>query len=260
VDDLISVSESMVKDAPGYLLKLVDSRLTMDVPMLAEDPDFKLHNHLHHVAVPAPGTMEQLADLVADISSQPLSRSRPMWDNTIVSGLEGGYIAMVSKTHHCLQDGVGGVEVMAKMFDLEPDPPPRPVEDTSEKAADIEEPRAIDILQEAYKARRNRPGILGTANRAVRTLLKRRQASKKIKNQDLLPPSMNDAPRLFFNGQISAFRSVALGSLSLTDVKALKNAYGVTLNDALLGIVAIALRHYLTEHDERVKTRQIRSP
>jgi WS/DGAT/MGAT family acyltransferase len=250
VDTLMEVSEKMVNDAPGYRMKLVDSPLTMDVPMMAEDPDFKMRNHVFHVAVPAPGGQEQLAELVGDIASRPLSRSRPMWENWILSGLEGGYIAMVSKTHHCLQDGVGGVETMAKMFDLEADPPPRP--DTGKAVAKRESsaPSSLAILREAYRANRERPSLLSAADKAVRTLIKRRNAYKEVPDTDLLPPEMSDAPRLFFNGQISPFRTVALGSLSLKEIKQLKNAYGITLNDVILAVVSIALRKYLEEHND----------
>ncbi|MGI9288390.1 MAG: WS/DGAT/MGAT family O-acyltransferase [Pseudomonadales bacterium] len=250
VDVLKKVSESMVDDAPAYRLKLVDSPLTLDVPMLAEDPDFKLRNHMFHVAVPAPGTQEQLTEVIADIVSRPLSRSRPMWENWILSGLEGGRIAMVSKTHHCLQDGVGGAEVMARMFDLEPDPPPKSGDARSIKKPKTSAPSALKILHEAYKAGRERPSLLSTANKSVRTLVKRRKAHKNVADVDLLPPDMSKAPRLFFNGQLSAFRSVGLGSLSLPEIKRLKNAYGITLNDAILAVVAIGLRHYLEDHDD----------
>ncbi len=250
VDTLMDVSESMVMDAPGYRMKLVDSPLTLDVPMLAEDPDFKLRNHIFHVAAPEPGGREQLEELVADIASRPLVRSRPLWENWIVTGLEDGNIAMISKTHHCLQDGVGGVEVMAKMFDLEPDPPAKEDSKAVTEGSKVRPPAALDILREAYRVNRERPGVLTTANKAVRTLLQRRKASSEFSDKSLLAPEMSDAPRLFFNGQISAYRSVALGSLQLEDIKSLKNAYGVTLNDMILSVVAIALRRYLLEHDD----------
>jgi WS/DGAT/MGAT family acyltransferase len=251
VDTLIAQSEELVDEAPGFKLKFVDSPATLSVPMVAEDPNFNFRNHIRHVALPAPGSMEQLSELVGDIASRSLNHDIPLWENWYVSGLEGGLIAIVSKSHHSMSDGVSGAETMAKMFDLEPNPPRRKKTDkapASRKA--IAEPTTLEIMQAAIKSRMKSPSAMGTIRKAVRGALRRREVSNNCDHPELLPGNTMKGPQVFFNGQISSRRSMAMGCLSLTDIKAIKNAFGVTLNDAVLAIVAIAVRRYLEQHDD----------
>ncbi len=251
VGTLIAQSEELVDEAPGFRLKFVDSPAAMNVPMVAEDPNFNFRNHIHHIALPSPGSMEQLSELVADIASRPLNRDIPLWENWYVSGLEGGLIAIVSKSHHSMSDGVSGAETMAKMFDLEPDPPAR---ESKGKALvrykPAEEPTTLEIVQAALKARRKSPSAMSTVSKAVKGLMRRREVSTACDHPELLPGNTMKGPRVFFNGQISSLRSVAMGSLPLGELKAVKNTFGVTLNDAVLTVVAIAVRRYLEEHDD----------
>ena len=250
VGTLIDLSESLVDEAPGYRLKFVDSPATMGVPMLAEDPDFNIHNHIRHVALPQPGDMDQLQDLVADIASRPLNHEIPLWENWFVSGLEGGLIAIVSKSHHSLSDGVNGAETMAKMFDLEPDPPKREEKKVQKSVKHAKTPSTLEIMREAIEARRKSPSATEMATKAVKGLMRRREVSNQCDNAELLPGNTLRAPKVFFNGQITSRRSVALGALPLNDVKTVKNAFGVSVNDAILAVVAIAVRRYLELHDD----------
>jgi diacylglycerol O-acyltransferase len=251
VGTLIAQSEALVDEAPGFRLKFVDSPAAMNVPMVAEDPNFNFRNHIHHIALPSPGSMQQLSELVADIASRPLNHDIPLWENWYVSGLEGGLIAIVSKSHHSMSDGVSGAETMARMFDLEPDPPAREGRGravaTRERAM---EPTTLEILQAAVKARRKSPSLLSTVNKAVRGLMRRHEVNASCEHPELLPGNTMRGPRVFFNGQISSLRSVAMGSLPLPELKRVKNAFGVTLNDAVLAVVAIAVRRYLEQHDD----------
>ena len=251
VGTLIAQSEELVDEAPGFRLKFVDSPAAMNVPMMAEDPNFNFRNHIHHIALPSPGNTQQLSELVANIASRPLNHDIPLWENWYVSGLEGGLIAIVSKSHHSMSDGVSGAETMARMFDLEPDPPAREGRGravaTRERAA---EPTTLEILQAAVKARRKSPSVLSTVNKAVRGLMRRHEVNASCEHPEFLPGNTMRGPKVFFNGQISSLRSVAMGTLPLSELKRVKNAFSVTLNDAVLAVVAIAVRRYLEQHDD----------
>jgi diacylglycerol O-acyltransferase / wax synthase len=250
VGTLIALSEDLVDEAPGFRLKFVDSPAAMGVPMLAEDPDFNFHNHIRHIALPAPGDMDQLSELVADIASRPLCHDIPLWENCFVSGLEGGLIAIISKSHHSLSDGVNGAETMAKMFDLEPNPPKREAKTKPDNGKHATAPTTLEIMRAAINTRRKSPSTVDTVTSAVRGLMRRREVSKQCEHSELLPVDMMKAPKVFFNGQITSRRSVAMGSFSLSDLKTVKNAFGVSLNDAVLAVVAIAVRRYLELHDD----------
>ena len=115
---------------PLYRRRLVAVPLGLDHPYWIEDPDFDLDFHVRHIAVPPPGTPQQLSDLVSRIVARPLDRSRPLWELYLIEGLQEGYIAQLTKVHHCAIDGVSGAEIMTTLLDMAPeprkvDPPPR---------------------------------------------------------------------------------------------------------------------------------------
>ena len=105
-------------------------------PEWVDDDSFDLDYHVRHVALPAPGSIEQLLELAAVEAQDNFDVARPLWTNWIVEGVEGGRSALLSKMHHTITDGVGGVRLSTQFIDLEPnapdpEPQPRPVEDDS---------------------------------------------------------------------------------------------------------------------------------
>jgi len=80
-------------------------------PVWVDDPSFDLGYHLRHTALPKPGSDEQLKRLSARIMQQHLDRNRPLWESWVVEGLEGDRFAIISKVHHCMIDGVSGVDL-----------------------------------------------------------------------------------------------------------------------------------------------------
>src|SRR5438552_3304372 len=96
-------------------------------PAWEDDASFDLDYHVRHLAVPAPGTDRQLLDLAAVLYEDAFDRARPLWNITIVDGLEGGRAALLTKMHHTITDGVGGVRLSTQFIDLArhaPDPEP----------------------------------------------------------------------------------------------------------------------------------------
>src|ERR671919_260803 len=91
--------------------------------MWTVENDLDLDYHVRTVGVPAPGGLRQLLDLAGTVAAAPLDRSRPLWEFTVVEGLEGGRAALLQKVHHTITDGVGGVRLSMSLLDLEPDPP-----------------------------------------------------------------------------------------------------------------------------------------
>ena len=92
---------------------------------LDRGPAFDLDYHLRRAALPAPGGEHELSAFVADVAGRPLDRTRPLWEAWVVEGLDHGYYAFIAKIHHSLIDGASGVEILASLFDLEPDPEPK---------------------------------------------------------------------------------------------------------------------------------------
>jgi len=207
-------------------------------PVLADDPAFRVEAHVHRVAVRRPGTPRELAAVVEEIAARPLDRSRPLWEMWLVEGLAEGRCALVTKLHHCMIDGATGASQMANLLDFTPDgerpPPPRfrpgPL------------PSGWSLLRDAVMNPRDPRELARLVRSSTAALVERARAGELT---SLLPA----APRTPWSGPAGTRRSVAFGSAPLDDLKRVKNAFGVTLNDAVLAACTLALRRYLEARD-----------
>src|SRR3954464_12999948 len=113
---------------PPFTRKLVQVPLGLDHPYWIEDADFDLDFHVRDSAVPPPGGDRQLARTIERIFARPLDRTRPLWELYLIHGLEGGRVALLTKIHHSVVDGVSGNEILTTLLDLSPEgrdiPPP----------------------------------------------------------------------------------------------------------------------------------------
>ena len=121
--DFVNHIRSRLHLVPRYRQKLATPPFETGRQLWVDDPDFNIEYHVRHTALPAPGTEDQLFLLAARIASQQLDRTKPLWENWLVEGLEGDRWALISKTHHSLVDGVSGVDLATVLLDLEPTPP-----------------------------------------------------------------------------------------------------------------------------------------
>jgi diacylglycerol O-acyltransferase len=231
---------------PAFRRKLATVPLNLARPYWVEDPDFDLDYHLHRIAVPAPAGDKETADVVAEILSRPMDRSRPLWEMWIVEGRADGLIAVVSKVHHSSIDGITGANMMAELFDLEPDAPPRkPVPDTWEPER---KPSDVELLGRAVYDVVSRPvGVVkllpGTVVGLAKILNRRTRGAPGM-------PAPFTAPRTSFNATLTPHRIVSFVNVSLDDVKTVKNAFGVKVNDVVIAIASGALRKYLAARGE----------
>ena len=212
-------------------------------PVWIEDPDFDLDFHLRRVGAPRPGGPRELDEVVAEIASHPLDRAHPLWELWLVEGLAGGRIAFVFKVHHCVADGVAAAAMIeasaARSAEAEPPPPaeawaPEPVPSVWRLLADA----LCDHARQALRL----PALLARSVRGVRALRARRAGGAPG------APGLFDTPPTPFNRALSTRRRFATTQLPLADARRVKDAFGVTLNDVALALVAGALRRYLAAH------------
>jgi diacylglycerol O-acyltransferase / wax synthase len=249
---------------PPLHRRLAEVPFGLDFPYWIEDPDFDLDFHLRELALPAPGTADKLAEQVARLVARPLDRARPLWELYLIQGLEDDRVAMLTKIHHALIDGLSGAEIMAILFDLDPEGRPAP------------EPQPAGGEREPDQLRMLARGLLGVPKYPVRAL---RSLPSALPNLDETPfgtvpgartvsraagrvrrvigPRVprhvrgeHKAPKTSFNTRISPHRRFSFGRLTLDDVKAVKNEHGVTVNDVVVAICADAVRRWLIAHDE----------
>jgi diacylglycerol O-acyltransferase len=241
------VSERLAR-APIFRRRVVEVPFRLDHPYWVEDPEFDIDYHMRRAALPAPGGMEELAEFVGDVCSRQLDRAKPLWEMYIVEGLEGGRIGVVTKIHHCTIDGVSGAELLGELFDLEPDPPPRPVPEEPSPAGSSM-PSDLELLARALAGRATRPLRIGRlAWKTGKAFLEVRRVRQSSPGGHAALPLT--APRTSLNAAITPHRLVAFSSISLDDVKRVKNARGTTVNDVVLAVCTGALRRYLEDGDE----------
>ncbi|MDQ6854341.1 MAG: wax ester/triacylglycerol synthase family O-acyltransferase, partial [Actinomycetota bacterium] len=220
--------------------RVVDIPFGVHHPVWIEDPDFDLDYHVRRAALPAPGGMNELAELTAEIAGRQLDRRRPLWELWVVEGLEHGHVAIIAKMHHAAIDGVLGVDLMTEIFDLEPNPQPKPREELPKPER---LPSDAELLVGAMTSIARQP--LRTV-RAVRNLA--RSATRVVQRIRAQPVNAGvplTAPPTPLNGVLTPHRRVTFASVPLADIKDVKRAFGVTVNDVVLAVCAGALRRFL---------------
>jgi len=252
-DELAAHIESRLALVPRYRPRLAFPRFEMGRPFWVDDPSFNLHYHVRHTGLPRPGSDAQLRELVGRIFSQRLDRSKPLWEVWLVHGFEGGKFALISKTHHALVDGVAGVDIATVLFDLQP--VPQPPED-QEVWTPQPVPSDVDLVAEGVKGLVRTP--ISLAGRAVgalqhpgRSLGQVREAAEGL--GEVVWAGMNPAPDVPLNVPIGPHRRVRWVQSRLADFKAIKNALGGTVNDAVLTVVAGALGRWLRTRGVRTE-------
>jgi diacylglycerol O-acyltransferase / wax synthase len=227
-------------------------------PVWVDDAGFKLHYHVRHVSLPEPGDDARLKTTTSSIVSQPLDRSKPLWELWVVEGLDGGRFAIVSKTHHCMVDGVSTVDLMTDLLDAEaraePGDPvdwiPRPAPAPAALMWDAFADRVLlgcevgrDAVVAAGQAPRVRAADLAAAGRELgRTVA----------------DGFRRAPETPFNRPVGPHRWVNWTRLSLGRAREIGRRLGGTVNDVALATVAGALRALLRRRGQEDITGPLR--
>jgi diacylglycerol O-acyltransferase len=233
---------------PRYRQKIVTPPLWLGRQRWIDDPNFNLEYHVRHTALAAPGEEEQLRRLAARIYSQALDRSKPLWEMWLVEGVSGGRFALITKNHHALVDGIAGVDLMTTLFDTTRKPREQtPGDDWNPRPQPGPSELSVTGLRETAGALGAMAGLpLRAAAAAVQPgkaagqVAKMLEAVADVARGAILAP----APPSPLNVPITPHRRLAFAAARLEDFKAVKNAFGGTVNDVVLTAVAGALRRF----------------
>ncbi|OBB00545.1 diacylglycerol O-acyltransferase [Mycobacteriaceae bacterium 1482268.1] len=200
------------------------------------DDEVDIDYHLRRSGLPRPGRIRELLELTSRLHGTLLDRHRPLWEASLVEGLEDGRFAIYTKIHHSLLDGVSAQRLMIRSMTTDPDD------------RDVRVPWTLGPKRGSKPATSALQSLTGTvgavASLAPSTLAVARAA---LLEQQLTLPFR--APKTMFNVPIGGARRVAAQSWPLARIRAIKSAAGVTVNDVVLAMCSGALRAYLIERD-----------
>jgi diacylglycerol O-acyltransferase / wax synthase len=226
--------------------QLVDIPWRLHHPMWLENCDVDLDYHLRRVEVPAPGGRRELDQVIGQVASTPLDRSRPLWEFHFAQGMADQKVALIGKIHHALADGVASANLLASAMD-----PKEPTQFGCASFTTCVAPPRTELLRVAGRDHVHQvaalPGVIKDAASGFWRV--RRRSRERDKQPDLAGPLQ--APPTFINHVVSPARTLATATLSLAQVKETAKHLQITLNAVVLATAAAALRELLLRYDGR---------
>ncbi|RNL64215.1 wax ester/triacylglycerol synthase family O-acyltransferase [Nocardioides marmoriginsengisoli] len=210
-----------------------------------DDAEFDIEHHVRHSALPEPGRIRELLELVSRLHGQMLGRERPLWEAHIIEGLADGRVAMYTKLHHSLVDGISAMKLMQSVLSTDPDRRnmPLPFDARAVRSKKVREPSARDLTSVPMDTLRSAMGLAADAGGLPAALI--RTLNKGVKNEASALSFY--APKSIFNVNITGSRRFASDGWALDRLRAISKASRTTLNDVVLAMCGGAVRNYLIE-------------
>jgi diacylglycerol O-acyltransferase len=246
IDRIRAFVESKLHLIPRYRQRLAHVPIER-APVWVDDEHFSIDYHVRHTALPKPGTDEQLRKLMGRLASQQLDRRKPLWELWVVEGLEGDRFAIVSKIHHSMIDGMGSVELMAVLLNLQPVKEAEPAEPFRPREA----PNGVELMVRETVRRTSKVlssiGNFRSALEDAQSLALEGARRVRAMANSLSSGWLSMATNTPINGEVGPNRRFATLAMPLADVKEVKNALGGTVNDVVLATVAGGVRRYFMD-------------
>ncbi len=254
---VVDVSERLDPLTPAVFIDLLSERLDrmpalrrraiaipyrLGQPVWIDDADLDLSRHIRWRIAPAPGGLRELSDIAAEIAAVPLDPELPLWDMTVVHGLERNRVAVIVKLHHAVADGGAAVAMLVNAFVTDPG------EAITEPARPEPVPTRPQLLEVTARVRadqvRNLPQLGREMYRGMRAA---RLAGQEAEGALAMPFT---GPKTPLNVSLTPARTFAMAELPMVDLLTVKRSAGTTLNVVFLTLVAGGLRRYLAARDE----------
>jgi diacylglycerol O-acyltransferase / wax synthase len=251
-EKLVALISDRIAFVPRYRQRLRSVPGGLSNPVWVDDDDFDLTYHVRRSALPRPGSMDQLRDLVGRVMSRRLDRSRPLWEVYLVEGLERGRFAVFSKAHQVLVDGVETLDLGQLILDEQAEPP----ESTRDEWFPHRGPSALSLVTGAVTDTLRRPGqVVETVKGGVAGVqggvLRVRGAAEAVTAMIASGRGTADGP---LTGTLSEQRRFATVETKLADYRRVRSVHGGTVNDVVLAVIAGALRAWLMTRAESVRS------
>ncbi|HEV7850065.1 MAG TPA: wax ester/triacylglycerol synthase family O-acyltransferase [Mycobacterium sp.] len=250
-ETLLETVEHRLPQIPRYRQKVREVRFGVARPVWVDDREFDITYHIRRSALPSPGSDAQLHELVARLGSRALDKSRPLWEMYLVEGLAGNRLAIYTKSHQALVNGMTALEIGHVIADRTQKPPPF--------AEDIwipaREPSDAALLMGAVGEWVARPGgQLAAVRTAVTVATNAGQLLEAARRfADVAKTfARGSAPSSPLNSKVSRNRRFTVTSGKLEDYRNLRARYDCDVNDVVLAVIAGALRNWLLSRGEPV--------
>ena len=251
-DDLVGLLEERIALAPRYRQKVRAVPAHLANPVWVDDPGFDISYHVRRSVLPRPGSLDQLVEFCARIQARLLDRSRPLWEMYLVEGLADGRVAIITKTHQAMVDGLGAIDLAQVILDetAEPHRSPEPL------WMPEPEPSSMHLVVDALNEAAHRPALAlevawagvndvrASVGRAVSMVTGTVQAAAAVLRAEQLSP---------LTAEPGEQRCLALARTNLADYRQVRAGAGGTVNDVVLATVAGALRGWLLFRGEPVR-------
>jgi diacylglycerol O-acyltransferase / wax synthase len=249
--DVVRLILGKLPKVPRYRQRVRPVPMQLGRPLWVDDPHFQILYHVRHTAVPRPGSDEQLRNLAGRVLGQRLDMAKPLWELWLVEGLAEDRWALISKVHHCMVDGVAGTDLMQLMFDLDPDATHEPVKDWTPRRTpsglEVMAGSVSDSVTNPLQQLASTPGI-GSPVRAVKGLASSgktlAQTVPSLAKQVITPTARS------LNGPIGPHRRWAWTEGKFEEFKAVRTAFGGTVNDVVLTAITGGFRDLLKGRGE----------
>jgi diacylglycerol O-acyltransferase / wax synthase len=245
---LVALIQDRIPFVPRYRQRIAQVPGRLANPVWVDDAHFDIGYHVRRSALPRPGSLDQLLDLVGRIVSRPLDRSRPLWEVYFVEGLADGHVAVLSKTHQALVDGIETVDLGQVLLDKDPE---QQILGGDEWRAG-RGPSAGGLLLDAARDTFTESGTAVDSLRSTAGTLRRgaegaaSQAGRILGG--LTGRSTHGATPL--EGRVSQQRRVVVVDTELADYRTVRGAHGGTVNDVVLATITGGLRTWLMTRSE----------
>lgn len=257
IDLIRSAMESAIQHTPRFRQKLAYIPM-LEHPVWVDDARFNLDYHVRHTALPKPGSIRLLKRLTGRLMSQKLDRSKPLWELWVVEGVEEDRFALVVKAHHCMVDGVAGVELLSAILSPDPEARSEPAGRWMPRPA----PSGTRLLADELRHRASLP--LSLVGAGWRAMAEPRESLDALRHgasalRESLTAGRGEVSPTPLDDENGPYRRVDWLRLDIAPALAVKKALGGTLNDVVLACAAGAFGRFLRQRGLRIEDLEFRA-
>jgi diacylglycerol O-acyltransferase / wax synthase len=259
--DLVKHIDARLHLIPRYLQKVVPDPFNIAHPTWESADDFDIKKHIIKVKQKKALNQKDLVKIAGELLTEVMDRRKPLWELHIVENVEGGNSAMIAKVHHCMVDGISGVDLMKILFDITPDyvSPPKPKikkEETPKK--DVTQMFFDSVFGALKETSERLMEMQGGLLYMVSNLTNSQNLEALPHLSEVLPAVSTPPPILPFNGKCSGERRLAWSEFSFADARTIRTVLGGTVNDVVLTLLSESVSRYVKFHKQSTKDKIVR--